>query len=278
MRSASRTALSAARDRLGALVPAAYESGGTSSAEQIAADLRAVAGILAREPSLRRALTDPARTSAARVGFASGLLGDRVGTAAAEVVTIAVEGRWGGPGDFATGVELLAVDAELMNASAQGKLADVEDEIFRFSRVVEGSPELFTVLVDAAAPAERRADVLNALLAGKAQQSTIRLVAFALTGVGGRTFDAALTRIVERAAQLREREVVYVATAAPMTEEQEERLARRLGAAYGKQVSVKAEVQPELLGGVTVRIGDDLYDGSVARRLAEARTEISSGR
>ncbi len=113
---------------------------------------------------------------------------------------------------------------------------------------------------------------MSDLLGGKATDFTVRLVELAVNGLGGRGFDASLQKLIELTAERRDRQVAYVQVAAPMTDEQEQRLSTRLSGIYGRDISLKVTVDPTIIGGATVRVGDDLYDGSVARRLDQART------
>ena len=134
---------------------------------------------------------------------------------------------------------------------------------------------IFAALGDPTAEVGRRAELVDDLLSGKVQPVTLRLVQLALSGFGGRGFSASLTRLVELAAARRDRSVAYVTTAVPLTDEEEDRLAARLSQMYGRQVSPKIDVDPRIIGGVRVKVGSDLYDGSVSRRLAEVRTALS---
>jgi F-type H+-transporting ATPase subunit delta len=268
MKTASRTSAAAARERLDAVVADA-------DAAQLADELRSVAALLVREPGLRRAFVDPARSAEARVELLESLLGSQVAAPTLDVVRTAVSGRWSRATDLLNTVELLAVEAELAAAEKADKLADVEDELFRFGRVVSGDPRLAAALSDPAADAARKTALLTDLLASKATEYTVWLAEMAVNGLGGRGFDASLQRLVELTAARRDRQVAYVRVAAPLTDEQEERLSTRLSGLYGRQISLKVTVDPKIIGGATVQVGDDLYDGSVARRLDLARTALA---
>jgi F-type H+-transporting ATPase subunit delta len=272
MQGASRETLAAGRERLEAIVASSDVAGLTTLAD----DLRAVAALFGREPTLRRTLSDPARSEEARTGLVDGLLSGKVSDSALDVLRVLVGGRWSAAGNLVDAVELLTVETLLAAAEKDGTLADVEDEIFRFSRVVAAHPQLDAVLSDATTDADRRTTVVAELLGGKASPVTVKLVELAtVTGLGGRRFDTSLERLVELAAIRRDREVAYVRVAAPLSDQQESRLTEKLGQIYGRAISLKVQVDPSVIGGATVRVGDDLYDGSVARRLETARATLT---
>lgn len=264
----SREAYAAARAELDGLTDGA-------ALATAADEILAVWALLAREPRLRRALSDPSRTGEERTGLLSGLLGDKIGTTAKQLLSTLVSGHWSSPSELRDGVDRLGVETVMVSADRAGELGEVEDELFRFGQVVSGSPELSNALSDPMAPAERRATLADQLLAGKARPVTVRLVEAALAGFGGRSFIGALTRLVELAADRRDRQVAYVTVAAPLSDEEERRLGARLSEMYGREVSVKQTVNPEVLGGVSVRVGSDLYDGTVLRRLNETRNALA---
>ncbi|HEY0698519.1 MAG TPA: F0F1 ATP synthase subunit delta, partial [Micromonospora sp.] len=128
---------------------------------------------------------------------------------------------------------------------------------------------------DNAAPVAQRAELTRALLTGKARPVTVRLVEVALAGFGGRSFAGGLTRLVELAADRRDRQVAYVTVAAPLSEDEERRLGAKLSELYGREVTVKQTVDPEILGGMSVQVGSDLYDGTVLRRLNDTRNALA---
>ncbi|MGN9779544.1 F0F1 ATP synthase subunit delta [Micromonospora sp. H33] len=271
MQAASRESYKVAAERLDAYVRGAEPSAVASTADE----LLSVAALLRREPRLRRALSDPARSGEDRTGLLTGILSGKVGADALDLLTALVSGRWSAPSELLGGAERLGVEALLASADKAGELGEVEDELFRFGQVVAGSPELSSALSDPMAPAEQRATLVDQLLAGKARPVTGYLVGIALAGFGGRSFSGALTRLVELAADRRDRQVAYVTVAAPLSEEEERRLGASLSAIYGREVSVKQTVDPEILGGVSVRVGSDLYDGTVLRRLNETRNALA---
>lgn len=270
MQAASRDALALARERLHAVSGDADRD--TLSA--LADEMFAAGRLLIREPALRRALSDPARRDADRVGFGDEIFGGRVGEATQEVLRTIVGARWSAPFDLVDACELIGVQALLMAAERDDALADVEDELFRVSRIIDGDPQLAAVLSDGSAPAERREALAAELLEGKADAVTVRLVRFSVFGLGGAGFDSSLDRLVELAAARRDRSVVRVRVASPISADQQDGLADVLGRAYRRQMSLQVEVDESLLGGAVVRIADDLYDGSIARALADARHEL----
>ncbi len=241
----------------------------------LAQELQAVADLLAREPRLRRALVDPAREPSDRADLVRTLLRGKVDEQTVGLVEALVSHRWSGSGALRDATERLAVDALLASAGKGDELGEVEDELFRFGHLVDGAPDLSAALSDPTAPVQQRGDLVAGLLEGKARPVTIALVRLALSGFGGRSFSASLSRLVELTAAARERTVAYVTSAVPLTEADEEQLGAALAQRYGRQVSVRVTVDPEILGGLSVQIGSDLYDGTILRRLTEARAALT---
>jgi F-type H+-transporting ATPase subunit delta len=270
MRAASRESYAVARDRLDEQVRGVA----ASDIVTIADELLALAGLLKAEPRLRRALADPARSGEDRAELIRTVLGDRVSAPVKDLAATLVSGRWSTSVDLLDGVERLAVEALLASAEHAGTLGEVEDELFRFGQVADGDPRLAAALGDVSAPVARRGELVRSLLEGKADPVTVRLAELAVAGFGGRNFSASLQRLVELAAERRERRVAYVKVAAPLSEAEEERLAATLSRIYGEQISLKISVEPGVLGGVSVQIGHDLYDGTILRRINQTRTAL----
>jgi F-type H+-transporting ATPase subunit delta len=241
-------------------------------------EILAVAGLLERQPRLRRALCDPARTGEDRAALLGSLIGGKVAEDTGALLRILVGGRWSSASELLAAVERLGVEALLASADSAGELAEVEDELFRFGQIVSGDSELGAVLGASTVPVRQRTELAKALLQGKARSATTRLVEVALRGFGGRNFTASLTRLVELAAQRRDRQVAYITVAKPLTDAEEARLVARLSQMYGRPVAVKVSVVPQIMGGMSVQVGHDLYDGSALRRLNEARAVLSGRR
>ena len=262
-----RESFAAAADKL----VAGTASANAGDRARVADELLSVAALLRAQPRLRRALTDPSRSRSDRSELIVSLIGGKVTTVVVDVMAVLVAGRWSRPADLLDATERLGVDAVLAAAENADALSDVEDELFRFGQIVSGNPELAITLGDPGASAGRRVKLVEDLLKGKAQAATLRLVEVALEGFGGRGFESSLTRLVELTAAKRDREVAYVTVAKPLADADEQRLADKLSELYGRQVSLKVDVDPQVIGGVSVRVGSDLYDGTILRRLNEAK-------
>jgi len=272
MRGASRAALAAAKDRLAAAL-----TGATAvQASRAGDELFAVVELLDREPGLRRSLSDPSRDVAARTALAENLLAGRVSAEALAQVTGLVGERWSAAGDLADAAEELAVIAIAIAAEKQGQLDETEDELFRFGRIVQASPGLRSALSNQFAPAAGRRRIVTDLLTGKVTDSALRLITQVASHPRGRSLDGSLDAYANLAAALRERLVAEVRLAVPITDAQRSRLAAALAAAYGHDVHLNIVLDPEVLGGMSVRIGDQLINGSVASRLAELRRGLAA--
>jgi len=272
MRGASRASLGAAKERISAAL-----AGGTSvQANQVGEQLFAVVGLLDREPGLRRALSDPASERSARTGLAEALLASQISATALELVAVLVAARWSEPGDLADATEELAVLAIADAADRDGQLDELEDELFRFGRIVQANPGLRAALSNQFVPADARAALVVDLVAGKVSAPALRLITQAAAHPRGRSLDTGLEAYANLAAELRERLVAEVHVAVPLTNEQRARLAAALVAAYGHDVHLNVVLDPGLVGGITVRVGDELINGSVASRLAELRRDLAA--
>jgi F-type H+-transporting ATPase subunit delta len=238
-------------------------------------ELLGFATVLASQARLRRALSDPARDGQQRVELARGLLAGKVSAGTADLVATLVGNRWSAPSELLEATERLGVDTVLASAEKSDDLSEVEDELFRFGQVVSGNSELAAAVGDSRTPVAPRVELARSLLVGKAKPATVRLAELAVSGFGGRQFGAGLARLVELAAQRRDAEVALVTVAEPLTDAEEQRLAASLGAIYGRTISTKVTVDPAALGGLSVQVGSDLYDGTVARRLAVARQALT---
>jgi F-type H+-transporting ATPase subunit delta len=265
--SASRASYADALDKLTA------DTGKATAARllTIADEILSVAALLRGQPRLRRALTDPSRRAVERADLLRGLLSGKLSDPAVDALATLVSGRWSRPSELLDATERLGVDAVLRSAAKAGKLADVEDELFRFGQIVSGSAGLAVTLSDPGAATGRRVKLVQDLLKGKVQATTLRLVEVGLEGFGGRSFESSLARLVELTAAKRDREVAYVTVAKPLGDAEEQRLTAKLSDMYGRQVSLKVDVDPNVIGGVSVQVGSDLYDGTILRRLNQAR-------
>jgi F-type H+-transporting ATPase subunit delta len=272
MRGTSRASLAAAKERLSA----ALASVTAAQASEVGDELFGVVGLLDDTPGLRRALSDPARTASARIGLASGLLTGKVSAITLAQVSGLVGDRWSGPGDLADAAEELAVLAIAEAADRQGRLDELEDELFRFGRITAASPELRSALSNQFVPAAGRVSLVTGLLAGKVTGPALRLTSQVAAQPRGRSLDAGLQAYANLAAELRQRLVAEVRVATVLTDVQRARLAAALTATYGRAVHLNVVLDPGVLGGLSVRIGDELITGSAASRLAALRRDLAA--
>ena len=159
-------------------------------------------------------------------------------------------------------------------AQAEDHLSEVEDELFRFARIVEGNDELRMALSNPGQPAERRAAIVDELLENRSLQMTRAMAAFIVGAGRGHDLPAIVARFVELAAQSRQHEVAEVRSAVALDEAQVQRLAAALGRATKKNIEVRVVVDPTLMGGIVATIGDTVIDGTVRHRLEQLKETL----
>lgn len=270
IRAASRNAMAELRARLDA------ETGNLSSSEltEVAEQLYAVADLLVGESRLRRILGDPSTAEQSRTQLVSQLLQGKVLPATVSVVTTAVALRWSSPWDLTDGIAEVGDDVLLRTAEIGGALPEVEDQLFRFERILDSQGELVTLLDEVSVPAKRRTALLRDVVFGRVHPITQRLLEHVVASPRKRSVENAIDDLLKAAAARRERSIARVLSAVPVTASQEERLAQALSEIYGRPIAVRTAVDPSIQGGLVVRIGDELIDGSVAGRFTAARAAL----
>jgi F-type H+-transporting ATPase subunit delta len=172
-------------------------------------------------------------------------------------------------------LEQLAVEAFAIAAEESGQLDDLEDELFRFNRVVASEPELRAALSEPVLPAQGKRGLINALLADKVTPVTLRLITEMSLHPRGRPMVVSLDMCTRIAAERRQRLIAVVRTATDLSAEQRRRLADALAGIYGHEVYVNIVIDPKVMGGMTIQVGDELIDASVASRLSAVRRKLA---
>jgi len=270
LQAASRESLADLSARLDVFV----DQVGAADLERLGDELFAVTELLAGQKALRRQLSDPSVPGSARTGLAEQLLGSRIQRPTLEAVTAAVAARWSRSIDLVDGLELLARNALLGSAEKTGRLDEVEDELFRFGRILDREPRLAGLLADTDTPADGRTALLDQVLGGKVAGVSATLLRQAVRLPRGRHLDDVAEELAELAAARRQRSIARVTTPVALTDAQEDRLRDSLSRLYGRPISVQIELDEALLGGLVVRVGGDVIDGSVAGRLEAARRQL----
>ena len=270
MRGASRASLAEAKERLSEVLDGDVDPG------QLGDELFAVTGLLDAEAGLRRTLADPTRAAEAKAGLAATLLGGKVSAATLDVFSALVGERWSEPADLADATDQLAALAIIEQAGRGRAFDELEDELFRFGRLVNAEPELRIALSNPFFPAQRKRELLDALLGGKVTEPTMRLVTQSALQARGRTLDVSLEEYARLAAERRERLVAEVHVAVALTATQRRRLAAALAASYGRDIHLNIVLDPNVIGGLSVQIEGELIDGTMASRLAGLRRKLAA--
>jgi F-type H+-transporting ATPase subunit delta len=271
MEASSREALAEVLERLAGTSRGATGPGRLALADE----LFAVARLLDGQLTLRRAMSDASGKPEERAALVERLFTGKLSATALDLVAAVARQRWSRPVDLVDGVMALATEASLDAADARGELDDVEDELFRFGRIVGGDRELARVLDDRTASAEGRGALLDSLLDGKVSPVTEQLLRNVLTGPHAGHAETAIERLSEVASRRRGRSVARVTSAVALAPAQEQRLVDVLGRIYGRTIGLQVTVDPDVLGGLIVQVGDEVIDGSVAHRLEAARRRLA---
>ena len=266
----SRQSLVIARGKLDAAVKGAS----AASATELSSHLFFAAEVLADNSSLRRAIADQSRDVKAKAALVKDLFGKSTGDLAVAILTDVASLRWSATGDLVHVIEQLAIEAEASSANISNELDRVEDELFETSQMINDSFDLRKALVGHGS-AEAKSALINEILGKKASPSTAKLAVALVKGLRGRSLEAAFADFLFGLANRRNRLIAVVRTAVAMSDSQKARLASAIEKQVGQPIRVNIEIDPAIIGGVSVKFADELVDGSVSNRLANAGRELA---
>lgn len=245
-----------------------------ADAAKVADDLFGMAAVIRREPGLRRVVTDLSIDAAARSGLIRQVFEGKVEAASLELGGTAVGLRWASSGDLAQAVEQLGVLAVIKAADKSGDGDAIQDDLFGLARLVQSTPELRDALSDPARTVADKQGLLRTILEGKVTAGALRLAEQAVTGTY-RTVFTALEAYQVLAAGGRSRLLATVRVARPLSDDDRQRLEKALTAKYDRPMHTNVVVDPDVLGGIKIEIGDDVIDGTIASRLDDARRQLA---
>jgi F-type H+-transporting ATPase subunit delta len=264
MGSTTREALAASRAALAALT-------GTVDLA-IAEQLLSAGRIIGESSQLQSILSEPATDAETKVAALKAVFGSSLNAPVFEVLGTVAANRWSSEQDLLAGIEELGLRAVAESAEAG---TDIEGELFAFGKTVASSPELELAISSKLGDPISKVTLIERLLSGKVSPQSLVILRHLVRQPRGRRINALVRDAAAIVADQTGHAVATVTTAAPMAADQLARLQSGLSASYGRQLKVNLVVDPALVGGVRVQIGDDVIDGSVASRLKELRLQLA---
>lgn len=264
MGSTTRDALAASRAALAAI-------SGTvdlATAEQLLSAGR----IIGDSRQLQSILSDPATEPETKVAALKAVFGSSISAPVFGILGTVAGNRWSSEDDLLAGIEELGLRAA---ADSAGAGTDIEGELFAFGKTVAANPELELAISSKLGDATSKVTLIERLLTGKVSPQSLIVLRHLVRQPRGRRINALVRDAAAIVADQTGYAIATVTTAAPMTADQLARLQAGLSASYGRQLEVNQVVDPSLVGGVRVQIGDDVIDGSVASRLKELRLQLA---
>ncbi|OBB94891.1 F0F1 ATP synthase subunit B/delta [Mycobacterium sp. 852002-30065_SCH5024008] len=273
MRSASRQAVVSLVERFGDIA----KDLDNKALSTVSGELVSVAEMLDREIVVTRYLTVPAEDATPRVRLIERLVSGKVSDATLDVLRLAVSERWSANSDLIDAIEHISRQALLEVAEREDKVDDVEDQLFRFSRILDAQPRLAILLGDYGVPVEGRVGLLRNVLdsaSGRVNPIVVSLLTHTVQLLRGRSAEEAVQFLAQVAVARRGEIVAQVSAAAEPSDAQRSRLTDVLGRIYGHRVTVQLEIDAELLGGLLISVADEVIDGTLASRLAAAKAQL----
>ncbi len=247
-----------------------------AEASQFSTDLFTVLTVLSSSVGLRRALTDNSRDTASKTQLITDLFGKNIGDATKALVTQAAGLRWSNPSEIADAIENLAVESASAAADKSNELEQLENQLFDFAQVLIANPDFRQALNTTADSDEGKVSLVESVVNGKYVASTINLLKKVVLLRRGRNIDATLATYAHYVSNSRNRLVAHIKTAVELSPTQKSSLIAALTKQMGREVHVNIEIDPKVLGGISIRYADDVIDGTVVNRLAEASRALVS--
>ena len=266
----SRASLAATRDVLDKTLNGL--SGDAAAA--LSTDLFGVVNALGQNVALRRAITDPSRQASEKEALLKQLFASRISDKALAIAAAALANRWSSPSDLLIAMEQIAIQAEAGAANARGELDKLEDEIFAFGRALAANQDLRNALNGNPDAISEKVTLVNQVLKS-ATSSTRALVSQVVNGLWGRNIETALSDIAHATAEHRNLVVAHVQSAIDLSADQKTKLASALSKQIGQAVRINVETNSKVVGGVSIRFRDELIDGTVISRMAEASQALA---
>lgn len=272
LRSASRDAQAAVVARFDSVAA----SLSTDDLSRLAEELVAVDQLLLREPILTRHLAEANGEADAKRQLLERVLGGKVGSTTLDLLDTAVSVRWSRTSDLVATLQHVARLSLLTRAEREGQADEVAEQLFRFGRILDGEPQLVSLLSDTSKPAAERVSLLRGVLdrASGTNQTAAALLGQTVELLDGGRADEAVADLAQLAVARRGEVVAEVSAAADLSDSQRRRLSEILARIYHTPVSVQLIVEPELLGGLAVAVGDEVIDGTLLSRLTAAETKL----
>lgn len=273
MKAASREAQTHVEGKLDELIRSSDNA--VAVAAQIGTELFLTVDQLDADRSLRVAVADTSLDASQREGIITQVFGSKVAEPTKNILSEAASQEWSTPREFRQGLVALGRRALSRAAESQGQLEQVEEELYQLSVLLENQKELTQLLSDRTATAAQKRGLLASVIYGKVTMFT---EALALQVIGRPMHNPVddLSALVEEIAELRGKSVARVVAAEALSSAQREALASKLENIYGREMAIHTEVDPSLLGGMIIRVGDEEIDGSTRGKLARLRTDLAA--
>jgi ATP synthase F0 subunit b/ATP synthase F1 delta subunit len=243
----------------------------------LSSELVSVAALLDREIVVTRYLTLPSEDSGPRVRLIEQLVAGEVSDPTLEVLRSAVSERWSANSDLIDAIEHLSRQALLEVAERKDKVDEVEDQLFRISRVLDSQPRLSILLGDYGVSDEGRVGLLRKVLdaaSGSVNPVTVALLTQTVELLRGQSAEEAVRFLAEVAVARRGEVVAQVTAADDLTAAQRTRTTEVLSRIYGHPVAVQLQIDAEVLGGLLISVADEVIDGTLSSRLAAAEAQL----
>ncbi|WP_427130575.1 F0F1 ATP synthase subunit delta [Pseudarthrobacter sp. S9] len=249
---------------------------------QLAKELFGILGTVDSSAGLRRALTDPSRSGDEKSALVKQLFGGKVSADAAEIASGLASSRWASARDIGDALETLAASVVIavaenksaVSASGLTGLESLENDLFAFNHAVESNHEVQRALSEPQASPAAKIALAEKLVPSASEEAKV-LIGQAVSQPRGLKATKLVGRFAELAAKRQQRWIATVSVTRPLTETQTGRLQAGLDALYGRELKINMNVDPALIGGIRIQVGDEVVDASVLARLGQLHRQLA---